>query len=225
MSFWAKSTSKATRKSSSTPLETLSQPVSLPPKTWSGKFKSDIAFKIHVGSTLCLHAHSPNYSLPESNDPATFMLARQVASDWAFLVWNFAVKLGSNLVNVETSMRPSSRSRLTPLRSRAPITTKMTVARKPSYSSLLSAAPSSSKTWRSSTKSARRTKRLRTRFKKILRNKKPTEIKRRPTPRMAATRKSQRGPEPNWPEREPRWNGMTLSRFDFDRIAGYTSWR
>lgn len=225
MSFWAKSTSKATRKLSSTLLETLSQPVSLPPKTWSGKFKSDIAIKIHVGSILCLQAHSPNYYLPKSNDSVIFILAKQVASDWAFLVWNFAVKLGSNLVNVETSMRPSSRSRLTPFRSRAPITTKMTVARRPSYSSLFSATPTSKTTWRSSTKSARRTKRLRPRFKKILRNKKPTEIKRRPTPRMAATRKSQWGPEPNWPERDPRWNGMTLSRFDFDRIAGYTSWR
>ena len=183
MSFWAKSTSKATRKLSFTLLETLSQPVSLPPKTWSGKFKSDIAFKIHVGSILYLHAHSPNYSLPESKNPAIFILAKQVASDWAFLVWNFAVILGSNLVNVETSMRLSSRSRLTLLRSRAPVAVKMTVARKPSYSSLLSAAPSSSTTWRSLTRSARRTKRLRPRFKKILRNKKPTEIKRRPTPR------------------------------------------
>lgn len=82
---------------------------------------------------------------------------------------NWRVFLGTNTP-------PSRRLELKPLPYR-PQTTVVT-ARKLNFLSLWREAPTFSRTWRSSTKSARKTKRLRTRFKRIPRNRRPTEIER-----------------------------------------------
>jgi len=80
-----------------------------------------------------------------------------------------------NLI-LETTTRLSCQSKPTPSQFQAQQVAKMTQARRPSYSSLWSAMLISKTTWKSSTRFARRMKKPQARSRRILEDKKPTEI-------------------------------------------------